>query len=154
MERDYSGRGYNPAVAKIDPLRSRSRTAALGARKRKVGGAASGGGQRGGSAPQDVRPLIDQIDSAGNELARDPTGSALERYKRAVRGLLDCAVAECMQLQSESSAGFTRRVFSTITRVDIALSDMTTAVLGRQQDLLKLRGLLDQVKGLIVDLYR
>jgi len=98
--------------------------------------------------------MIERIDDAGNELARDPTGSALERYKRAVRELLDCAVAECMQLQSESSAGFTRRVFSTITRVDITLSELTDAVLGRQQDVLRLRSLLDQVKGLIVDLYR
>lgn len=100
-----------------------------------------------------ISTLIEEVDTAGKDLASDPTGSYLERYKRAVRGLLDATVSETMQLSSERSLGLSRKVFSTITRVDLALAEMTDAVLGRQQDLGKVRSLVEQVKGLLVDLY-
>ena len=101
-----------------------------------------------------VSALVEEVDESGRELAGDPTGAHLERYKRAVRGLLDAAVSETMHVSSERSLGLSRKVFSTITRVDIALADMTDAVLGRQQDLGKIRTLVEQIKGLLVDLYR
>jgi uncharacterized protein YaaR (DUF327 family) len=101
-----------------------------------------------------ISTLVEEVDESGHELASDPTGSHLERYKRAVRGLLDAAVNETMQVSSERSLGLSRKVFSTITRVDLALADMADAVLGRQQDLSKIRTLVEQIKGLLVDLYR
>jgi uncharacterized protein YaaR (DUF327 family) len=101
-----------------------------------------------------ISSLVEEVDDAGHELVADPTGAHLERYKRAVRGLLDAAVNETMHVSSERSLGLSRKVFSTITRVDIALADMADAVLGRQQDLGKVRTLVEQVKGLLIDLYR
>jgi uncharacterized protein YaaR (DUF327 family) len=115
-----------------------------------------------GLTPDDVRAkltagvasLITEVDKSGHELTVDPTGRHLERYKRAVRGLLDAAVTETMQVSSERSVGLSRKVFSTITRVDLALAEMTDAVLGRQQDMAKITSLVEQIKGLLVDLYR
>ena len=101
-----------------------------------------------------VSVLIAEVDQSGHELSVDPTGKHLERYKRAVRGLLDAAVSETMQLSSESSMGLNRKVFSTITRVDLALAEMADAVLGRQKDVGKIQTLVEQIKGLLVDLYR
>jgi uncharacterized protein YaaR (DUF327 family) len=34
------------------------------------------------------------------------------------------------------------------------LADLTDAVLGRQRDVVKVRALIEQIKGLLVDLYR
>lgn len=141
-------------MAKVDPLRTRGVAGAGAAQPRKAARGSASSGRTPPSAPVNVLPLIEQIDEQGEELAKDPTGTALERYKRSVRSLLDTAVAECMQLQSEAALGFTRRVFSTIARVDLALSELTDAVLKRQHDVLKIKGLVDQVKGLLIDLYR
>ncbi len=101
-----------------------------------------------------VSSLVAEVDESGRELVADPTGRHLERYKRAVRGLLDAAVSETMQVSSERSMGLSRKVFSTITRVDLALAEMTDAVLGRQKDVGKVHTLVEQIKGLLVDLYR
>jgi uncharacterized protein YaaR (DUF327 family) len=142
---------YNRRVAKVERTGGGMRAGSMRARR---AGAAPGSPEQAGGMPADVLPLIAQIDESGRELLKDPTGHALERYKRALRLLLDAAVADGMRVSSESTLGFSRRVFSTIARVDVALSDMADAVLGRQQDLLKLAALVDQVKGLIIDLYR
>ena len=98
--------------------------------------------------------LVEEVEETGQELAGDPTGTHLERYRRSVRQLLDAAVHETMQVSSERSMGLSRKVFSTITRVDIALADLADAVLGRQQDLGKVRDLVHQIKGLLIDMYR
>jgi uncharacterized protein YaaR (DUF327 family) len=103
--------------------------------------------------PRDLNPLVAEIDAAGDELKRDPTGRGLERYRDAVQLFLNAAVADSMGVSSEASLGLANKVFSTVTRVNIALADLTDAVIGRQPDLLKTAELVEQVKGLIVDLY-
>lgn len=150
--RIIGGRGYNRTVARIDPL---GRTGAV----RRVQAARRGenAARRGGPAAlggPDASKLVEAIDSAGAELSRDPTGAVLERYRKALREFLDLALAEGMQLSTESSFGLRSRVFSTITKVDGKLAELADAVLGRQQDVLRVREIVEQIKGLVVDLYR
>lgn len=104
--------------------------------------------------PAHITPLVDTLDSAGSMLQHDPTGQHLENYKLAVRRFLDAVLEASMQVNSEATFGLSQKAFSTITRIDVSLADLTDAVLGRQQDVLKIRSILDQIKGLIVDLYR
>lgn len=104
--------------------------------------------------PVNVVPLVDEIDLCGSALLKDPTGSYLNRYTTAVRLFLDAAIHDSMRVNSEATHGLRQKVFSTIARIDMALADLTDAVLGRQQDVLKLRSILDLVKGMVVDLYR
>lgn len=110
--------------------------------------------RRSEGVPPDLLPLVAQINDCGEELKRDPTGSALARYKTAVQLFLDAAVADSMRLKSESSLGLSQKLFSTIARINVAFTDLADAVLGRQQDVVKAAQIVDQVKGLIVDLYR
>ncbi|MBN2081421.1 DUF327 family protein [bacterium] len=107
----------------------------------------------GGGIPTDVLPLVEEIAKTGTALASDPTGEHLEQYKYAVRRFLDQAVNTSMKVNSEATLGLSQKVFSTIARIDLALADLADAVLGRQQDLLKTATLIDQIKGLVVDLY-
>lgn len=99
-------------------------------------------------------PLIAEIDASGEELKRDPTGGALARYKSAVQRFLDTALAGSIGIASESSLGLANKIFATVTKVDLALAELTDNVLGRQPDILRAAALVDHVKGLVVDLYR
>ncbi|MBA4355889.1 MAG: hypothetical protein C0409_14480 [Novosphingobium sp.] len=148
------GRRYNRAVVKIDPLKPWSAGAgrAAGARKATAAGVKPGG--RGKGRPLDLAQLVAEIDESGDELKRDPTGRGLERYKSAVQRFLDSAIADSMSISSEASLGLANKVFSTVTKVNIALADLTDAVIGRQPDTLRAASLIDQMKGLLVDLYR
>jgi uncharacterized protein YaaR (DUF327 family) len=104
--------------------------------------------------PTHILPLADEINASGAELAGDPTGGALERYRRAVGRFLDAATTDSMQVTSESTLGLASRVFATVTRSNLLLGELADAVLGRQRDVVKVRTLIDQIKGLLIDLYR
>jgi uncharacterized protein YaaR (DUF327 family) len=152
--RAYGAARYNRPVSRIDPLGKGVRGAA-GARRAVARAQARAEAERGaGGIPTSIAPLIAEVDQSGSELSRDPTGPTLERYRRAVQRLLDAAVDGSLRVTSEASRGLSQKVFSTITRINLALAELAEAVLGRQQDVLKARELIDQVKGLIVDLYR
>jgi len=127
------------------------------------GSARAGALRRGGAGGRNAKPtkptaaelgeLVKAIDTAGSALRRDPNGGMLERYRQAVKEFMDAALADAMQVNTES-LGLRQRIFSTITKVDVALADLTDAVLGRQHDVLTVGTLIEQIKGLIVDLYR
>jgi uncharacterized protein YaaR (DUF327 family) len=141
--------GYNSAVARINPA---------GGGSGRAGSVRRGGA--GGRGAKPVRPsqaelgeLVQAIDNAGAALKRDPGGSMLERYREAVREFMDAALADAMQVSTEN-LGLRQRIFSTITKVDIALADLADAVLGRQHDVLTIGSQIEQIKGLIVDLYK
>lgn len=146
-------------MTKVDPLKGRS-SALPGTRRKRAepageAGAAAGAlQQEAGAVPAHLAPLVEEIGEAGAALQQDPTGAHLDRYKLAVREFLDAVVHESMQVSSEATMGLNRKVFSTIARIDVALADLADAVLGRQQDVLKTREIVDQIKGLIIDLYR
>jgi uncharacterized protein YaaR (DUF327 family) len=140
-------------MPRIDPLRPGVRAASRSAQARKGGTAPAKQGTRAAGIPRDLSPLVEEIDAAGEELKRDHTGRSFTRYRDAVQRFLDAAVADSMGISSEASLGLANKVFSTVTRVNIVLADLTDAVIGRQPDLLKTMQLVEQVKGLIVDLY-
>ena len=123
-------------------------------RKKRRDDAGHGPARNSAGIPVNVLPLVDEIEINSEKLLNDPTGSHLDRYKDAVRRFLDAAVHDSMRVTSEATHGLTQKVFSTIARIDIALADLADVVLGRQQDVLKVRAIVDQVKGMIVDLYR
>lgn len=104
--------------------------------------------------PSHILPLADEISACGAELAGDPTGGALDRYRKAVGKFLDAATHDSMRITSESTLGLASRVFATVTRSDMLLADLTDAVLGRQRDVVKIRTLIEQIKGMLIDLYR
>jgi uncharacterized protein YaaR (DUF327 family) len=141
-------------VIKVDPLKPGATSAARGAQRAKGASAAGKRGVRAPGTPSDLLPLVAEIDASGDELKRDPTGTALARYKSAVQLFMDAAIADSMGITSESSLGLANKIFATVTKVNLALADLTDAVLGRQPDVLKASALVDHVKGLVVDLYR
>jgi uncharacterized protein YaaR (DUF327 family) len=121
-------------------------------------GAPAGGSADGETAgarlPSHILPLADEVEQAGSELARDPAGPLLERYRRAVRRFLDATTHEALRVKTEKTLGLAQRVFATVTRTDLLLADLADAVLGRQRDLGRIRALVDQLKGILLDLYR
>lgn len=143
-------------MTKVDPLKGRT-SALPGARRKRAepaGEAAAAAEQQAAGVPTRLLPQVEEIAEAGAALQQDPTGDHLDRYKTAVHDFLDEVVRDSMQVSSEATVGFSRKVFSTIARIDVALADLADAVLGRQQDVLKAGAIVDQIKGLIIDLYR
>ena len=142
-------------MSKVDPIGTRIKGVTGTTHKRKVATEAIGetGAYQSSEIPDHILPLVNAIEESGQELMRDPTGNSLEEYRKSVKLFLDAALTDSMKVSSEASLGLSRKVFSTIARVDIAMADLADAVLGRQKDLLKIEEIVNQVKGLVIDLY-
>jgi uncharacterized protein YaaR (DUF327 family) len=143
-------------VVKVDPLRGGAR-ALPGAKRKGVRGKGEPPAEPQRNAegiPAHVMPMVEEVVAAGLALTNDPTGEHLDRYRLAVREFLDTALQDSMRVESEASPGLRQKVFSTVTRVDIALADLADALLGKQQDILRLKSIIDQIKGLVIDLYQ
>ena len=141
-------------MSKVDPIGAKIKGVTGIQHKRKAAVAAVGAeSYQTGEIPDHILPLVAKIEESGQELVRDPTGNSLEQYRQAVRLFLDVALADSMKVSSEASLGLSRKVFSTITRVDVALADLADAVLGRQKDIIKIEEVINQIKGLVIDLY-
>ena len=143
-------------MTRIDPLRAGwGIFPSLKRGKRKDGAVDEDAGGTGADGfPAGMAALAEEIGNTGKILSEDPTGGHLELYRKSVKRFLDTAVTDSMRVDTEANQGLSRKVFSTITRVDMALGEMADAVLGRQRDMVKVEALLDQIKGMLIDLYR
>ncbi len=137
----------------INPLGKPAAPATPGAVRRKDGRKGAEKGEPLSLAAL-FEPLAQEVEEHTESLLKEPNGANLERYKRSVRKFLDMATRELMQLNTESAFGFKQRIFSTITRVDMHLGELADNILGRGQDMGKIKNLVEQVKGLLIDLYR
>lgn len=105
------------------------------------------------------RDALDQlllaVDKAGRELRRDPSLAALRQYKESVRAF----VREALRLMYavDERLGFDRRgnpTFALIVRtIDEKLEELTRQCLESQKGTIDLAARLDEIRGLLLDLY-
>lgn len=99
--------------------------------------------------------LLNQIDEAGKRLLDQPSMATLRNYRAAVRGFLKEALAGSYQMKGESRWDWrgNRRVFCVVQRINQALEELTTAVLEKNTEPITLMAKIDEIRGLLVDLY-
>lgn len=135
------GRNSTPAGAGVNHVASASFESAL-----KQADAASA---------QRIDALFDEVESAGYELRRNPTLETLLAYKRAVSGFMRRALREMFRVDVQR--GFDRKGRRTqsilVFLIDEKLEALTRRILSGENDAFVLAGLLDELRGLLLDLY-
>lgn len=97
--------------------------------------------------------LIQEITTVGQKFARNPTAALLKRYKSAIREFLSY-VTDRMYLVEHHTGGRLRQKIYTVTRIiDDKLSALTALVLSQQARNIDLLETLDEIRGLLIDLY-
>lgn len=107
-------------------------------------------------ADTDLKREAERVTAAGEDLARTLHLRHLAAYQELVRDFLTAVVAQAYRLRRE--VGRDRRgrarVFQIVLKVDEALADLAQAVLEGEQARLRILARLDEIRGLLVDLYR
>jgi len=121
--------------------------------------AAAGTATDAGSSPADrmpahIRRLLERVSDRGQALVSDPGFTALEAYKLAVREFLQVTLEEGLRVRAETPGIFSRKVFATVARVDLDLVQLTDEVMSAQCSVVKLSRMVEEIKGLLIDLYR
>jgi uncharacterized protein YaaR (DUF327 family) len=104
--------------------------------------------------PPHIRLLLERLSEKGVQLVNEPSREALEAYKEAVREFLRVTMEEATKVRAETPGIFSRTIFATITRVDVGLAELADEVMSAQCSIIRVAKILDDIKGLLIDLYR
>ncbi len=107
------------------------------------------------TAKDELSKLILKIEEKGKIFLNSPTYENLINYKELVATFVQYAVQNIWQLEEKKSGRFakTQKVHLILKRIDENLLLLTEEVLKKEMDVLKLANTIDEIQGLLVDLY-
>lgn len=99
---------------------------------------------------------IADVDAAAARLRAELSLEALREYKEAIRQAVSAALARMYAVQAETGfgRGGRRRLLFVVRTIDAKLEEMTRMLLARERDNLALVARLDEIRGLLLDLYQ
>lgn len=95
------------------------------------------------------------MDEAAQNLIKERTLANLRRYREAVREFMKKVVAGSYQVKGSRrwDGRGNRKVFYLVEKVNYSLEQLATMVLQKQTDTMRLMAALDEIRGLLLDLY-
>jgi len=109
-----------------------------------------------GTVVRALDQILDELARQGEKLAAAQNFDELEKYKSLVQEFLKKITQGVGRLHFSDGGthGQTARVHVILKKVDLELDALTREVLARQNTPLKILERLDQIRGLLLDLYK
>lgn len=103
-----------------------------------------------------IEQALEDVDEAAQRLRADGDLVALHKYKAALRAALGSATRRAYKVQAEPGSGFggRRRLLYIVRIVDEKLAELTQMLLEQERDNVAIAARLDEIRGLLLDLYR
>ncbi|WP_164215623.1 YaaR family protein [Virgibacillus sp. YIM 98842] len=104
---------------------------------------------------QEFQQLMKDITAQGNKLARFRSFRDLAKFKRMVKGFLQKAVKEGMDLEQSHSFGIDgqTRQLTVVKYIDEKLMELTEEVMNQEKKSVDILGLIGEIKGLLINIY-
>ena len=99
--------------------------------------------------------LLEQIDIQSEELKKGVTPQGVKEYRKLVGAFLKEALRESYEVDQEThwDRRGNRKVFTMVKRVNQALEELTDTVMNREKKQIDIIAKLDEIRGLLLDLY-
>lgn len=99
--------------------------------------------------------LLRQIDSLSAELKKAPTPSGVKKYRRLVASFIREAMGQTYELNEEThwDRSGNRKSYITVRNINKALEELTEEVMTREKKQIDLVARLDEIRGMLLDLY-
>ena len=102
-----------------------------------------------------INDLIKQIEEQGKTLGKRADMGEMQRYREMITKLLNETVSNGFAFQKEGKLGMNGRskIFVVIKKINTKLDEMTQKVLSDEKDNINLLDDIDDIRGLLVDMY-
>jgi uncharacterized protein YaaR (DUF327 family) len=102
-----------------------------------------------------IRDLTQKINAQGETVARKCDIKELQKYREMITELLNETVSNSYAFSktSQFDSKGRHKVYAVIHKVNSKLDELTEEVLKEQSDNIKVLGIIDDVRGLLVDLF-
>ena len=108
---------------------------------------------RGKQNQEQLQEMMDAIKKKGNRLVVTKSYSDVRAYKDSIREYLKSVLAYMYGIKKDISFWQTQ-YFITVDTVDAKLEELTNMILKEEKDNLSIAGTVDEIAGLIVDIYK
>lgn len=102
---------------------------------------------------QQLKKLLDDIKKKGNRLIITKCYADVKAYKNLIREYLQSVLSYMYDVKKDISFWQTQ-YFITVDTIDEKLEELTNALLGDEKENLDIAGTIDEITGLVVDIYR
>ncbi|AJA47686.1 hypothetical protein CPAST_c16110 [Clostridium pasteurianum DSM 525 = ATCC 6013] len=102
---------------------------------------------------EEMKQLLDDIKKRGNRLVISKCYGDVKAYKNLIKEYLQSVLNHMYKLKNETSFWQTQ-YYITVEVIDNKLEEITKSVLGEEKGKLDIAATIDEIQGLIVDIYR
>lgn len=99
--------------------------------------------------------LLRQIDSVSESIKKAPTPSGIKKYRRLVASFIREATNQTYELNEEThwDQSGNRKSYLIVRNINQALEELTDEVMQREKKQIDLVAKLDEIRGMLLDLY-
>ena len=98
--------------------------------------------------------LIEEITKQGELFAKNPTQELLKKYKSMIRDFLKYVTDHMLQVEHYTGGKLKQKIYTVTKIVDERLERLTEQIMTNQANNIDLLSTLDEIRGLLVDLYK
>jgi len=98
--------------------------------------------------------LITEITKQGEKFSKKPTAQLLKTYKSMIREFLKYITDNMFRVEHYTGGKLKHKIYTVTKIVDKKLSALTRLVLSQQAQNIDLLSTLDEIRGLLIDLYK
>lgn len=102
---------------------------------------------------EQLKKMIDDISKKGNRLVVTKTYGDVTAYKKMIKEYLE-SILKFMYDTKKNISFWQTQYFITVDIIDEKLQDLTNSLLDEQKENLNVAATIDEIQGLIVDIYR
>lgn len=102
---------------------------------------------------EQLKRMVDDIKKKGNRLVITKTYADVNLYKKMIKEYLE-SVLQYMYDTKKDISFWQTQYFITVDTVDEKLGELTSMLLGDERENLDIASTIDDIQGLIVDIYR
>lgn len=102
---------------------------------------------------EQIRKLQEDIKKKGNRLAVTKCYSDVHAYKKLIQEYLKSVLAHMYEVNKDISFWQTQ-YFMTVETIDEKLKELTEMLLSEEKDNLDIASTIDEISGLVVDIYK
>jgi uncharacterized protein len=102
-----------------------------------------------------LEDLLDEVHEAGDALKENPSVDLVQAYKKAVRDFVHFVVERSYSVEQKTSGRniLKRNVYFRVSVIDDALEKLAAEILRNQRDNLEILRRVDEINGMLVDLF-
>lgn len=100
--------------------------------------------------------IIDRIDTVGKRFAKNPDIENLSEYKSLIKAFLDTVMNKIFKIKEKmgNRSWVKHKVYITVEKIDKKLEELTNFILNKETENINLLATLDEIRGMLVDLYK